>query len=236
MKNNTVYNVESIFEGAWAISERQVRCFLITGSERALLIDTGYGGGDLKSLVRELTSLPVVLAITHSDGDHICGMSGFDAACMHPAEFGYFARNAEELTEIKLTSLMPLWEGDLIDLGGYKFEAVLIPGHTPGSIALWERQRGIIFTGDSVSRVPIFMFGEGRNIEAYICSMEKLRRLIPEGTRVYASHGPMELDPGLLPHLIAGAKDVLAGNIEGVKPERKLPCLQYNCGEVEFYF
>lgn len=235
MGETKVYNVESMFEGAWAITERHVRCFLITGRERALLIDTGFGGGDLLTLVRKLTSLPITLVITHADGDHIGGIGPFETAYMHPAEFEYFAQNVKEL-DIKIPSIKPLWEGDVIDLGGIVFEAVLIPGHTPGSIALWEKRRNIIFTGDSVSRVPIFMFYTGRNIQSYICSMEKLQRMLPAGTRIYASHGPMELEPSLLPHLIAGAKDVLAGSIEGVKPERELPCLQYNCGEVKFYY
>lgn len=236
MADDSIYNVESIFEGAWSVDERHVRFFLVTGSEKALLIDTGFGGGDVRALVSKLTSLPVTLVITHADGDHISGISGFEAAYMHPCEFDYFAKNAGELEGVKLPARRPLWEGDVIDLGGMAFETVLIPGHTPGSIALWEKNRGIIFTGDSVSRVPIFMFGEGRNIEAYICSMEKLRRILPAGTKCYASHGPKELGPELLPHLISGAGDILAGRVQGVKPERDLPCLQYNCGEVKFYY
>ena len=233
MGDTSVYNVKKIFEGAWTIEERHVRFFLITGSERALLIDTGFGGGDPLSLVEGLTDLPVTLAVTHADGDHIGGISAFESMYLHPAEFEYLARNSEGL---KNPSLLPLWEGDVIDLGGIKLEAVLIPGHTPGSVAFWERRKNIMFTGDSVSRVPIFMFYTGRNIDAYICSMEKLQRMIPAGTRFYVSHGPMEQDPALLPHLIKGAKDVKEGKIEGVKPERDLPCLEYNCGEVKFYY
>lgn len=33
----------------------------------------------------------------------------------------------------------PLWEGTVIDLGFWKFEVILTPGHTPGSIMLLDR-------------------------------------------------------------------------------------------------
>jgi glyoxylase-like metal-dependent hydrolase (beta-lactamase superfamily II)/GrpB-like predicted nucleotidyltransferase (UPF0157 family) len=233
MSDNSVYKVEKLFEGAWSIDEGNVRCFLITGSEKALLIDTGYGGGDLLSLVKGLTDLPVKLVLTHTDGDHTGAMEQFPEAYMHPAEFENYRKKGNDMNK---PPVKPLWEGDVIDLGGVSLEVVLIPGHTPGSIALWEKEKNIIFTGDSVSKVPIFMFGMGRNMEAYICSMEKLLHILPEGISVYASHGQKELDPSLLPHLIAGASDVLAGNVAGVKPERDLPCLQYNCGEVKFLY
>jgi glyoxylase-like metal-dependent hydrolase (beta-lactamase superfamily II) len=236
MKVNSVYSVKNIFEGAWAIEEGRVRFFLVTGEKAALLIDTGYGGGEPLELVKQLTDLPVTLAITHSDGDHIGGVGGFETAYMHPAEFDYFAENAAELTGVKLPVLKPLWEGDVIDLGGTAYEAVLLPGHTPGGIALWEKKKNVMFTGDSVSKFPVFMFSAGRNIEAYICSMEKLERAVPAGTRFYVSHGPMEQGPELLPHLVKGAKDVLSGSLRGVIPERNLPCLQYNCGEVTFFY
>jgi len=41
-------------------------------------------------------------------------------------------------------------DGDLIDLGDRTFEVLHIPGHTAGSIALWEAEAGLLFSGDTL--------------------------------------------------------------------------------------
>lgn len=40
-------------------------------------------------------------------------------------------------------------EGDVIDLGDRRLEILHVPGHTPGSIALWEAETGVLFSGDT---------------------------------------------------------------------------------------
>ena len=50
---------------------------LIIGSERALLIDTGMGAGDLKGAVEALTDKPVDVVNTHFHGDHTGGNGQF---------------------------------------------------------------------------------------------------------------------------------------------------------------
>ncbi len=47
----------------------------------------------------------------------------------------------------------------MIDLGAMKFEALLIPGHTPGSIALLDRENRLLIGGDSVQRGTVLMVG-----------------------------------------------------------------------------
>ena len=52
-------------------SEAAVHMYLVTGSERAALIDTGLGmSGDLNKVVRSLTNKPVICLLTHCDPDH----------------------------------------------------------------------------------------------------------------------------------------------------------------------
>ena len=41
-------------------------------------------------------------------------------------------------------------DGDVIDLGDRRIEVLHVPGHTPGSIALWEPETGLLFSGDTV--------------------------------------------------------------------------------------
>ena len=124
-------NVEiiSIGKDAWAIQEPNVRSFLVAGKERAVLIDSGCEIQDMKSVVAELTDLPVLLVNTHADGDHIACNQQFDTIYMHPAEYAYYHRAVRRNDPIQA-----IWDGDIIELGNRRLQCVLTPGHTPGSI------------------------------------------------------------------------------------------------------
>lgn len=41
-------------------------------------------------------------------------------------------------------------DGDRFSYGGYTFQAILTPGHTPGHMVLWEEAHGILLLGDHV--------------------------------------------------------------------------------------
>jgi glyoxylase-like metal-dependent hydrolase (beta-lactamase superfamily II) len=81
-----------------------------------------------------------------------------------------------------------LEHGDLIDLGDRAFEVIHVPGHSPGSIALWEASTGLLFSGDAVYDGPLLDEIEGAEIDAYVGTMRRLRTLAV-GT-VHGGHGP----------------------------------------------
>lgn len=61
----------------------RLTCVLITGSDRALLVDTGSGpdqAGRILSAVRDLTDLPLIVANTHDHWDHFFGNPTFAEA------------------------------------------------------------------------------------------------------------------------------------------------------------
>jgi glyoxylase-like metal-dependent hydrolase (beta-lactamase superfamily II) len=167
-----VYTASKVVDHLWAISEGGVRCFLCEGARAAMLVDTGYGGGKLKAFVQTLTDRPVFVVNTHTDGDHVGCNALFGSARMHPAEYGYYAAKKPG----DKTQLSPLWEGDVIDLGTMKFEIILIPGTRRAASLYLTGKTACSSGGDSVQRGAIFMFGPGRNLPAYICSMEKAGR------------------------------------------------------------
>jgi glyoxylase-like metal-dependent hydrolase (beta-lactamase superfamily II) len=229
MKNNP-YEVHQVDDSCWRIEENGVRSFLIIGSEKALLIDSGFGTGNIKELVDEMTKKPLVLVNTHADRDHIGCNALFEKAYMHPAEYDRYSEGAADGYVAE-----PLWENDRIDLGGRILEVILIPGHTPGSIALLDPENRVLFSGDSVQAGAIFMFGPGRNMQAYITSMTKLRTLSGRFDTVYPSHGPFPVRGDIIPALVAGAKKVLRGEVEGKKPEYEgLKAKLYEAGEAKF--
>ncbi|HEY4214877.1 MAG TPA: MBL fold metallo-hydrolase [Steroidobacteraceae bacterium] len=79
-------------------------------------------------------------------------------------------------------------EGDVIDLGNRVFEILHLPGHSPGSIGLWEAATGILFSGDAIYDGPLLDELPGSDIPTYLASMRRLERL-PART-VHAGHDP----------------------------------------------
>ena len=71
------YHIEKLNEQTWLIEEysntASAYMYLLTGREKALLIDTGFGTIPLKSICEELTVLQVTVALTHGHVDHIEG-------------------------------------------------------------------------------------------------------------------------------------------------------------------
>ena len=75
---------------------------------------------------------------------------------------------------------IPTWlvdEGDTIDLGNRHFEVMHLPGHSPGSIGLWEDSSGTLFSGDAIYDGPLLDTMEDSNIEHYVKTMHRLRDL-----------------------------------------------------------
>ncbi len=79
-------------------------------------------------------------------------------------------------------------DGDVIDLGDRAFEVLHLPGHSPGSIGLWEAASGILFSGDAVYDGPLLDELEGSDVVAYVASMRRLRDL--PVTVVHGGHEP----------------------------------------------
>lgn len=206
------YKVTNIDESTWAIDEGMVRSYLLAGTERAVLIDTGNGAGDLRALVSSLTDRPVMLINTHADPDHMGCNDQFDAAYLHPAEFALYEQRRPGKPHL------PIPDNAKLYLGGRWVEILLIPGHTCGSIAILDEERRIIFTGDMVSESPIFMFGAERSMHAYYASMERLARQSEFFDKIYPAHGPMPLDPEIIGRLMSCCEAALADRLEPADP------------------
>lgn len=67
-----------------------------------------------------------------------------------------------------------LSDGDLIDLGDRRLEVLHLPGHTPGSIALFDAERDALFSGDIVYDAPLLDELPGSDVPAYVASMRRL--------------------------------------------------------------
>ena len=199
-----------INENSWRIEDSGVRCFLLTGSEKALLVDSGRELHTARDIAESLTDLPVMLLNTHADGDHTGSNEQFESFYMHPDEEAHFRRGGRGGT------IIPVREGDILDLGGRELRIIDLPGHTPGSIAVLDVGNRVLVSGDPVQEHGrIFMFGAHRNMENYIRSLEHLETFTAEFDEIWPSHADIPISPALIRKLHDGALDVLDGKVAG---------------------
>ena len=207
------YEVIQMRPDTWRIEDSGVRFFLLTGTEKALLIDSGMTVPSAKEIAAELTDLPVFLLNTHADRDHIGSNEQFASFYMHPEEEDVYRRSGKPGT------IIPLVEGDTLDLGGRELRVIHLPGHTPGSIAILDAANRVLISGDPVQEHGrIFMFGSHRNMENYIRSLEHLEEYQDEFDEIWPSHADIPVKKDLIRKLHDGAEDILAGKVKG-RPE-----------------
>jgi len=205
-------NVLKMNESTWIFSEGFVRFYLLEGTGRALMIDTGMDTKNALEEAQKITKLPVSMINTHSDGDHVGSNEEFAEFYMAPEDAETY-REAHPDHDFRL---IPATDGLQIDLGGRTAEVISIPGHTPGSIAILDVEGRNIYTGDPIQKGgDAVMFGEGRDMKAYTESVRKLLRMSDRFDRIYPAHGEAPLDKSVLSDLLILAEKALAGEEKG---------------------
>lgn len=203
-----------IDDKTYQYDEGGVRFFLLIGNKEALLIDSGMQTHNAKELARDITELPVRLFNTHADIDHIGSNDEFDEVMINPAELVNYKLPHPSQT------IVPVYDGDVIDIGDRKLLAIALPGHTPGSMALLDKERGMLFSGDPIQDGHIFMFGPMRDLSAYIHSLRRLEKYRGEIKGIYANHGTLPVDFSMVDRLIDGALRIERGEISPTEADR----------------
>lgn len=190
-----------------------MRCniWLVHGRTRNLLIDTGMGLKPLKAELAALGERPLAAICTHCHFDHMGGFHEFESrlGCRNEADIyaqpGLEATCAHPWIGCELLTALPhegyrledyqirpaaltgyLDEGDVIDTGDRVFNVFHTPGHSPGSISLYERATQTLFSGDLVYDGQLIDNAWHSDPEAYRQSLHRLREL-PVRT-VHAGH------------------------------------------------
>lgn len=235
------FTVKEVGDGVMLINEGTMdTVYLVTGTQRALLIDTGWGVGDLPSLVRSLTSLPVTIVNTHGHPDHVSGDYQFDR--VHIAEADRFLLEGCFTTDCRnwaggniLSSVLPtdfditswihrkpndilsLSQGDCFDLGNRTLQVLSLPGHTPGGICLLDEDAKLLFTGDSILAGSIWMqLDESLPLGIFLKNLRQLSLLADKFDTILPAHGIHPLPKSVLFDLIDGIEAVTAGRKKGI--------------------
>ena len=230
------YQIIQIDESTWSIEDGFVRFFLLKGTEKALLIDSGIDVDGVKELAEKIlkeagaAGLPIGLLNTHGDGDHCQGNKEFDWFYLHEADWELYRRQFGESGEIRA-----IHDGDVIDLGNHPLEIIHIPGHTHGSIAILDVNNRALFPGDSVQTGDIFMFGDHRNLDEYPASLIKLQDMENRFDVLYASHAGLKLDPDYIGECFDACERMMHGEVEPREEERHGFIINaYDCGACTF--
>ena len=89
--------------------------------------------------------------------------------------FAGYDLEAYRRAPVKPTRLVS--EGDIVETGDREFEVLHLPGHSPGSIALWERSSASLFSGDAIYDGVIVDNLPGSDVPAYRATMRRLAEL-----------------------------------------------------------
>jgi hydroxyacylglutathione hydrolase len=176
-------------------------------ADRVCVIDPGINAERVLKRGREYNIRIDVLINTHCHFDHvganpgILGAGSVEALC-HVSDAEALVRGDGSMQLANLFGVeavmhgvdQRLQEGDAIDLGGVRLEVLHTPGHTPGSISLYEPGSKSLFTGDTV-----FADGVGRtdfkggSWDELKESVKRLADFVAEREveRVYPGHGPV---------------------------------------------
>jgi len=208
------YKISEISKDTYMIEEPgYVRCFLINGDHKSILIDTGMGMADLKTAITPFTRNDISVLNTHWHFDHIgsnhqyenVGISAKEERLVEKDVSNEFMKNA--LRYIAEGASFPdgfnvdayyirgskvaftIDDGDIFDLGSRHLEAIATPGHSEGSMSFLDSNSGILFSGD-------LMFKGGyldiqyieSSIDEFVTSLKKLEGRMNDINTVFPSH------------------------------------------------
>lgn len=185
--------------------------WLVRGSERDLVVDSGSGMVAPAPLLEAISGKPVIAVALNDSYDHAGGWHSFSERLCHPLDAPTLASfnvdSAEaldylnderlwsipsvgyELSDYRLTPATAtrlINDGDMLDLGDRQLQVMHVPGRSDGGLALWEAETGSLFTSDMLYDGDHGLAWPPSDAVAYCASLRRFRELPVR--RVYPGH------------------------------------------------
>ncbi len=239
-QNSSWLKVSKLSKDVWRIEDGGiVSQYLIAGDNKALLIDCGWGIGDLREVVDGLTSLPLTVINTHGHPDHTCGNFRFEGIHIHEGDVPMLKKNFSPAVRYQVLKRFPkhtlpagfsedAWlharlsrftpfKGPLsFDLGGRTVDVIETPGHTPGSICLYDSKERLLFSADNIlENNTLLMLEDSLPLKTYMRSIDKLATMMGQVDKIYPAHGKAPLKPRVLAEMQDGVRKIIKGELKG---------------------
>jgi glyoxylase-like metal-dependent hydrolase (beta-lactamase superfamily II) len=217
------FTIDRIDDSTYCISEyghwEQMHSYLLLGKTHGLLIDSGLGIGNIKSVVDKITNLPILVIVTHAHWDHIGGLGEFKDIAIHESDANWLVNGLPIPLDIIKKSVMGnsfsadppkefnidtysvytgkptriLLDNDIINIGLRKIQVLHTPGHSPGHICLWEEDSGYLFTGDLIYKGTLYAFYPSTDPLKFFESIKRIHNL-PNIKRILPSHYDLNIE------------------------------------------
>ena len=199
------YTIKNLGDNIYSIFEMVgVGVNLIIGEDKALLIDTGYGFGNLRKEVKKLCQKPLIVVNSHAHADHCFGNSQFEQVYLSNADLSvlstdaldkqysllmdYGMKMAPQLRFILLyaklkrkpfftTKLKEMPSNMEFELGNRKIKFMIIAGHTKGSMVALDEKSKTVFAGDAVNPGTFLFFERNLKLNDYAKQLEELSNI-----------------------------------------------------------
>lgn len=199
------FDVEQIDDDTFVISEyshwEETHSYLLCGTKYSVLIDTGLGVENIRTVVDRITESPIHVLTTHAHWDHIGSHGSFHNIAIHELEKGWLDNQFPLPLQVVKSNLTlkpcafpkhfqlddynvfngpvsdTLQDNDLIDLGNRKIKVIHTPGHSPGHCCFYETERGYLYSGDLVYCGCLDAFYPTTNPELFRQSIMKIQQL-----------------------------------------------------------
>ncbi len=243
MAPSSWFQIHPLAPHLWAIDDHGLDVmYLVTGAERAMLVDTGMGIGDLACEVQAITQLPLWVVNTHGHVDHVTGNGQFAQVFIHDADrdavtepwsvedramfvqhffTGEHAHTpppdfVEAAWGARVAGeILPVEAGQVFDLGGRQLEAIHLPGHTAGSMGFLDRQARLALVGDAVLDGVWMQLRESTPLSAYHQALVCLLAEREAFDWMYSGHHLQPFPAADLAGFAEGIGQIVAGELVG---------------------
>lgn len=149
------FDIVEIAPGVHSFADEE-KCsfYVVEGTDRAAVIDTGITKDfQILPVIRQVTSKPLCLVVTHVHLDHMYHMDEFDTVYMCHEELKLPQEFLEKMAcgkDLDYQGTIDVRTDSVIELGDNQLEICQLAGHTPGSIVVLDKGHDMLFTGDAI--------------------------------------------------------------------------------------